>query len=71
MKKGIHPEVKPAIVTCACGATYTFLSTVESMKVEVCAACHPFFTGKHKLVDTTGRVEKFRRKWGEGYKENL
>ena len=65
MKKGIHPEYKTAIVTCACGNTFTTRSTLESIHVEICSACHPFFTGKQKLVDTAGRVERFRRKYGE------
>ncbi len=65
MKKGIHPEYKTAIVTCACGNTFTTRSTLESIHVEICSVCHPFFTGKQKLVDTAGRVERFRRKYGE------
>ncbi len=65
MKKGIHPEYKTAIVTCACGNTFTTRSTLESIHVEICSMCHPFFTGKQKLVDTAGRVERFRRKYGE------
>ncbi|MBN2366432.1 MAG: 50S ribosomal protein L31 [Calditrichaeota bacterium] len=65
MKKGIHPEYKTAKVTCACGNTWETRSTVEKLNVEICSNCHPFFTGKQKLVDTAGRVEKFIRKYGE------
>ena len=65
MKKGIHPEYKTAVVTCACGNTFTTRSTLESIHVEICSRCHPFFTGRQKLVDTAGRVERFRRKYGE------
>lgn len=66
MKEGIHPEYKTAVVTCACGNSFTTRSTLESIHVEICSACHPFFTGRQKLVDTAGRVERFRRKYGEG-----
>jgi len=66
MKEGIHPEYKTAMVTCACGNTFTTRSTLESIHVEICSNCHPFFTGRQKLVDTAGRVERFRRKYGEG-----
>ncbi len=65
MKKGIHPEYKTAVVTCACGNTFTTRSTLETIHVEICSKCHPFFTGRQKLVDTAGRVERFRRKYGE------
>jgi large subunit ribosomal protein L31 len=65
MKEGIHPEYKTAVVTCACGNNFTTRSTLESIHVEICSACHPFFTGRQKLVDTAGRVERFRRKYGE------
>ena len=65
VKKGIHPEYKMAHVTCACGNTFEVRSTVEKLNVEICSACHPFFTGKQKLVDTAGRVEKFLKKYGE------
>jgi len=64
MKEGIHPEYKTALVTCACGNTFTTRSTLESIHVEICSRCHPFFTGRQKLVDTAGRVERFRRKYG-------
>ena len=64
MKKGIHPEYHMATVKCACGNEFQVGSTREDIKVEICSQCHPFFTGKQKLVDTAGRVEKFRRKYG-------
>jgi large subunit ribosomal protein L31 len=64
MKAGIHPEYKPATVTCACGNIAETRSTVGNIHVEICSNCHPFFTGKQKLVDTAGRVEKFRKKYG-------
>ncbi len=63
MKKGIHPEYKHATVTCACGSVFETNSTVGDLKVEICSACHPFFTGKQKLVDSAGRVEKFLKKY--------
>ncbi|MGC9314256.1 MAG: 50S ribosomal protein L31 [bacterium] len=64
MKKGIHPEYYQAKVTCACGNTWTVGSTKKEIQLDICSACHPFFTGKQKMVDTAGRVEKFRRKYG-------
>jgi len=69
MKKDIHPPYHDATITCACGATYHIGSTVETMHVEICSSCHPFFTGKQKLIDTAGRVEKFRRKYDKGVKK--
>ena len=63
MKKEIHPEYKLGIVTCACGNTFQVRSSVGDMRVEICSACHPFFTGKQRLVDTAGRIEKFRKKY--------
>jgi large subunit ribosomal protein L31 len=63
MKPKIHPDYKPAKITCACGNVIETRSTVENIKVEICSNCHPFFTGKQKLVDTAGRVERFRRKY--------
>jgi large subunit ribosomal protein L31 len=65
VKQGIHPDYKIAKVTCACGNTWETRSTVDKLNVEICSNCHPFFTGKQKLVDTAGRVEKFLRKYGE------
>ncbi len=64
MKSGIHPEYKEATVRCACGATYKTKSTAGDMKVDICSACHPFFTGKQKLVDTGGRVDRFNKRFG-------
>ena len=69
MKKGIHPEYVEATVTCGCGETFKTHSTKASILVEVCSKCHPFYTGKQKLVDTTGRVERFQRKYGWGLKK--
>ena len=72
MKKDIHPTYYPkAVVTCSCGAKHTIGSTREKMTVEICSECHPFYTGKEKLIDTAGRVEKFktRRKKAETVKE--
>ncbi|UCE24233.1 MAG: 50S ribosomal protein L31 [Candidatus Zixiibacteriota bacterium] len=63
MKSGIHPKYYDVEITCACGATYKTRSTRKSINVEICSNCHPFFTGKQKLVDTAGRVERFRRKY--------
>ncbi|MCG6976114.1 MAG: 50S ribosomal protein L31 [Acidiferrobacterales bacterium] len=65
MKTGIHPEYTDMKVSCTCGNTFTTRSTLgEDLNVEVCSACHPFYTGKQKIVDTAGRVEKFRQKYG-------
>lgn len=64
MKKGIHPEYGDAVISCACGEDWKTKSTVKEVKVGICAKCHPFFTGKQKLVDTAGRVERFRRRYG-------
>jgi large subunit ribosomal protein L31 len=65
MKKGIHPEYHKAIVHCACGNEFETGSTVKEIKVEICSKCHPLFTGKQKLVDSTGRVERFRNKYAK------
>jgi large subunit ribosomal protein L31 len=65
MKEGIHPAYEPTKITCACGNVIETRSTVADIHVEICSACHPFYTGKQKLVDTAGRVERFRRKYGE------
>jgi len=65
MKAGIHPEYKKSMVTCACGHSFVTNSTVGDLKVEICSECHPFFTGKQKLVDSAGRVEKFLKKYGK------
>ena len=64
MKAGIHPEYKEITVNCTCGHSFITRSTYDGdLNVEVCAQCHPFYTGKQKLVDTAGRVEKFRQKY--------
>jgi large subunit ribosomal protein L31 len=65
VRQGIHPEYKNAKVTCACGHTFETRSTVDKLNVEICSNCHPFYTGKQKLIDTAGRVEKFLKKYGE------
>jgi len=64
VKKGIHPKYVKALVTCACGNKFETRSTKPEIKVEICSACHPFFTGKQKFVDSEGRVERFQRKYG-------
>ncbi len=64
MKTGIHPEYHAnAVVVCSCGNTFEAGSTSESLKVEICSACHPFFTGEQRIVDTEGRVERLRRRY--------
>ena len=63
MKSDIHPKYYDVEVTCACGAKYKTRSTRKTINVEICSNCHPFFTGKQKLIDTAGRVERFRRKY--------
>ena len=65
MKKDIHPEYDESTVICACGSTFTTRSTKKEIRVEICSACHPFFTGKQKFIDSAGRVEKFRKKYGD------
>lgn len=67
MKKEIHPEYKVATVKCVCGNEFQTRSTLEEISVEICSACHPFFTGQQKLVDSAGRVERFMRKYGDEY----
>lgn len=64
MKAGIHPEYKEAKITCACGTVIETRSTVPKIHVEICSNCHPFYTGKQKFVDTAGRVERFRKRYG-------
>jgi len=63
MKEGIHPQYEEATVTCGCGNKFLTRSTKKEIHVEICSACHPFFTGKMKFLDTTGRVEKFQKKY--------
>ncbi|MBZ4646915.1 MAG: large subunit ribosomal protein [Petroclostridium sp.] len=64
MKEGIHPKYEETVIKCACGETIPTGSTKKNIHVEICSKCHPFYTGKQKLVDTGGRVEKFRKKFG-------
>jgi len=64
MKADIHPDYQETDIVCACGAVYHTRSTKRDIKIGICAACHPFFTGEQKFVDTAGRVEKFARRYG-------
>jgi large subunit ribosomal protein L31 len=64
MKQGIHPDYQEATVHCACGNNWKTRSTIKDIHVEICSSCHPFYTGRQKLVDTAGRVERFKQKWG-------
>jgi large subunit ribosomal protein L31 len=63
MKEGIHPDYHPARVACACGNTFVTRSTRGDMQIDVCSACHPFYTGTQKLIDTAGRVDRFRKRY--------
>ena len=65
MKKGIHPNLKKVMVTCSCGNTFETFSVKDKIRVEICAKCHPVFTGKEKRVDSAGQVEKFERRYGK------
>ncbi len=65
MRPGIHPMYKKATVTCVCGNTFETRTTIGDLKLEICSACHPFFTGRQKLVDSAGRVEKYNRKYAK------
>ena len=69
MKTEIHPKYVNTSITCACGNVLEAGSTKEDIRVEICAKCHPFFTGKQKLVDTAGRIERFRRKYAKFQKQ--
>ena len=62
MKQGLHPQVNAITVRCACGETFDTISTSKNLRVDICSKCHPFYTGKQKLVDTGGRVDKFRKR---------
>ena len=64
MKPGIHPDLHELMVACACGSSFKTRSTMKDLRLEICSACHPFFTGKQKLVDSAGRVERFQRRYG-------
>ena len=63
MKKDIHPNYAETTITCACGNVIQTRSTVKDIKVDICSACHPFFTGKQKLVDTAGRIDRFKKRY--------
>ena len=65
MKKGIHPGYRTAWISCACGARLSTRTTVGDLKVDICSSCHPFFTGMQKIVDTEGRVERFKKKYAK------
>ena len=67
MKNDIHPDNKTIMAVCACGNEVEIGSVLPELKVEICSACHPFFTGKQKLVDTAGRIEKFRKRYAQHY----
>lgn len=67
MKEGIHPKYEKVTVQCVCGASYATGSTIKLEKIDICAACHPFYTGKTKVIDTEGRIEKFKKKFGTDY----
>ena len=64
MKDGIHPDYNVLTVTCSCGNTFETRSTTDEIRVEICSACHPFYTGKQKILDTAGRVERFNQRYG-------
>jgi len=65
MKKDIHPEYVECTISCACGNTFTTRSTKKDIRVEICSQCHPFFTGTQKFIDSAGRIEKFKKKYGD------
>lgn len=69
MKTDIHPEYNKISAVCACGAEVELGSVMPEMKVEICSACHPFFTGKQKLIDTAGRIEKFKQRYAKHYEK--
>jgi len=64
LKTGIHPQYRLATVRCSCGNTWQTRSTKEDLKVEICSNCHPFFTGEQRIIDTEGRVDRFKRRYG-------
>lgn len=66
MKAGIHPEYQPVQVHCACGETWTTGSTKKELRLEICSKCHPFYTGRQKLVDSAGRVDRFQKRYKKG-----
>jgi large subunit ribosomal protein L31 len=65
VKKDIHPHLQLVTAVCACGNTFETHSTKDELRLEICSACHPFFSGKQKLIDTAGRVERFKRRYGQ------
>lgn len=69
MKAGIHPKYETSLVHCACGNEFETLSMKPQIRVEICSACHPFYTGKQKIVDTEGRVDKFTQRYGKFLKQ--
>ena len=69
MKDGIHPKYHKIKATCACGAEFELGSVMPEMKVEICSACHPFFTGKQKLLDTAGRIDKFKKRYAKHFEQ--
>jgi len=69
MKAEIHPDYAETAISCACGATFSAGSTKSDIRVEICSQCHPFFTGKQKLIDTAGRIERFRKKYEKFQKQ--
>jgi large subunit ribosomal protein L31 len=71
MKEGIHPKYGEAVVKCACGETFETGSVKKEIKVEICSKCHPFFTGKQKLIDTGGRVDRFKKRFNLDKAENV
>ena len=69
MKQGIHPNYETCTVTCGCGSTFETRATVKELRVEICSECHPFYSGKAKFVDAAGRVDRFRKTYGQAKKE--
>jgi len=67
MKKGIHPKYEKVVIRCGCGNSFETRSTVDKIHAEICSVCHPFFTGKQKYIDTAGRIERFKKKYGKDY----
>jgi large subunit ribosomal protein L31 len=70
MKKGIHPKSQVVSYKCACGHTFDCLSTMQNVSLDICSACHPFYTGKQKFVDIAGRVDRFKKRYEEFNKKN-
>lgn len=65
MKPDIHPKYEPVTISCACGATHEIRSTQSTFQIDICADCHPFFTGKEKVMDAAGRIDRFNKKYGK------